>query len=269
MPGNVTSMSTTSPAPLLQATDLVADYGGPAVLRGIDLALTPGTAPVGVLGESGAGKSTLVGALRGQVKPRRGHVTFEGHAVSRLGRRETKRFRAAVRVVAQSGLDVDPRWSVERAVTSALADARKAGRTSGRTVDDLLDAVALEPRFASRTVGSLSGGEKQRLALALALATRPDVLLLDEPLTAVDPAMRGRIADRLAAETGEHGTAVLLVSHDIELVRRLCRSVHVLADGTFVASGPLADVLRPDDGAHPSVRGLAEAAPLVAQRAGR
>ncbi|MGC5167503.1 ABC transporter ATP-binding protein [Luteimicrobium sp. DT211] len=259
-------MSTTTPAPLLHATGLVADYGGPAVLRGIELALTPGTAPVGVLGESGAGKSTLVRALRGRVRPRGGHVTFEGRAVSRLGRRETKRFRAAVQVVAQGGLDTDPRWSVERALTSALTDARKAGRTSGRTVADLLDLVALEPRFAARTVGSLSGGEKQRLALALALATRPDVLLLDEPLTAVDPAMRGRIADRIAEEAAEHRTAVLLVSHDVELVRRLCASVHVLADGTFVASGPLADVLHPADDAHPAVRGLAAAAPQVAQR---
>jgi len=264
--GNVTAMSATPPAPLLHATGLVADYGGPAVLRGVDLALTPGAAPVGVLGESGAGKSTLVRALRGRVRPRSGHVTFEGRAVSRLGRRETRRFRAAVRVVAQSGLDADPRWSVERAVTSALADARKAGRTSGRTTRDLLDAVALEPRFEARTVGSLSGGEKQRLALALALATRPDVLLLDEPLTAVDPSMRGAVADRLAAEVAEHGTAVLLVSHDVELVRRLCGRVHVLADGTFVASGPLADVLRPAEDAHPAVRDLADAVPQVAQR---
>ncbi|MCK9792755.1 ATP-binding cassette domain-containing protein [Isoptericola sp. 4D.3] len=261
-------MSTTSPIPILRAADLVVGYGGPAILDGVDLALLPGAEPVGVVGESGAGKSTLVQALLGQIRIREGHVTYEGRTVAKLGRRDKKKFRAAVRTVAQNGLDVDLRWTVERAVSGALSDARKAGRASGRTVADLLDDVALEPHFAKRTVYSLSGGEKQRLALALALATRPGALLLDEPLTAVDPAMRGEIVRRLTDATRAEGTAVLLVSHDVELVGRLCPTVHVLADGRFVASGPLGDVLAAgtEDDAHPAVRGLAEAAPLAAQR---
>lgn len=261
-------MSATSPAPILRANGLVVGYGGPAILEGVDLELLPGAEPVGVVGESGAGKSTLVQALLGQIRIREGHVTFEGRTVAKLGRRDKKRFRAAVRTVAQNGLDVDLRWTVDRAVSGALTDARRAGRASGRTVADLLDDVALEPHFAKRTVYSLSGGEKQRLALALALATRPEALLLDEPLTAVDPAMRGEIVRRLTEATRTEGTAVLLVSHDVELVGRLCPTVHVLADGTFVTSGPLGDVLASGthDGAHPAVRGLADAAPLAAQR---
>ncbi|HWK91292.1 MAG TPA: ATP-binding cassette domain-containing protein, partial [Luteimicrobium sp.] len=127
-------MSSTSPAPILRATGLVVGYGGPAILEGIDLELLPGAEPVGVVGESGAGKSTLVQALLGQLRIREGHVTFEGRTVAKLGRRDKKKFRAAVRTVAQNGLDVDPRWTVERAVSGALTDARKAGRASGRTV---------------------------------------------------------------------------------------------------------------------------------------
>ncbi|MCA5895106.1 ATP-binding cassette domain-containing protein [Isoptericola sp. NEAU-Y5] len=257
-------MSTTSPAPILRATDLVVGYGGPAVLEGVDLELVAGGAPVGVVGESGAGKSTLVQALGGQIRIREGHVTFEGRTVSRLSRRDKKRFRAAVRTVAQNGLDVDPRWTVERAVAEALKDARKAGRTSGQTVADLLDDVALPHGFAPRTVHTLSGGEKQRLALALALATRPEALLLDEPLTAVDPAMRGEVVRRLTEVADEIGTAVLLVSHDVELVDRLCPTVHVMAEGMFVASGALRDVFA--EAAHPAVADLAENAPLAAQR---
>ena len=261
-------MSATSPSPILRATELVAGYGGPAVLRGVSLELSPGAEPVGILGESGAGKSTLVQALLGQVRPARGQVTFEGRTAPRRGRRDKKRFRAAVRTVAQQGLDTDPRWTVERALTGALTDARKAGRANGRTVAELLDDVALEARLASRTVHSLSGGEKQRLAHALALTTRPDVLLLDEPLTAVDPAMRGEVVRRLGDAAAEAGTAVLLVSHDLELDERLCPTVHVLADGTFVASGPLPEILggAGDDDAHVAVRDLATAAPLAAQR---
>jgi len=264
-------MSTTTTTPILRAAGLSAGYAGPDVVHGIDLDVVPGTEPVGIVGESGAGKSTVIRALVGLVKPTGGHVTFEGRTVTKLSRRDKKTFKAEVRRVSQDGLagiGIDPRWTVERTLSAALTDARKAGRASGRSVEELLADVALEPRLAPRTTHSLSGGEKQRVALAVALATRPRALLLDEPLTAVDPAMRGDVVRRLGDATRELGTAVLLVSHDLELVERLCPTVHVLAGGTFVASGPLRDVF---SGAapgsdHPAVRGLAEAAPLAVQR---
>ncbi|MFI2702331.1 ABC transporter ATP-binding protein [Cellulosimicrobium composti] len=263
-------MSTTA-TPILRATGLAAGYGGPDVVSGVDLDVTPGAAPVGIVGESGAGKSTIVRALVGLVRPTAGHVTYAGRPVTKLSRRDKKQFTADVRRVSQDGLagiGIDPRWTVDRTLAAALKDARKAGRPSGRSVQELLGDVALEPRYAPRTVHSLSGGEKQRVALAVALATRPRALLLDEPLTAVDPAMRGDVVRRLAGATAALGTAVLLVSHDLELVERLCPTVHVLADGTFVSSGPLRDVF---SGAapgsdHPAVRGLAQAAPLAVQR---
>ncbi|WP_426310902.1 ABC transporter ATP-binding protein [Cellulosimicrobium sp. E-16] len=263
-------MSTTT-TPILRATGLAAGYGGPDVVHGIDLDVVPGALPVGIVGESGAGKSTVVRALVGLVRPTAGHVTYAGRTVTKLSRRDKKQFTADVRRVSQDGLagiGIDPRWTVDRTLSAALKDARKAGRPSGRSVEDLLGDVALEPRYAPRTIHSLSGGEKQRVALAVALATRPRALLLDEPLTAVDPAMRGDVVRRLADATAELGTAVLLVSHDLELVERMCPSVHVLADGTFVAAGALRDVFAGTaPGAdHPAVRGLAEAAPLAVQR---
>ncbi len=258
-------MSTSPRTPILRAEGLAAGYGGPDVVRGVDLELAAGSPPVAIVGASGAGKSTIVSALVGQVRPTAGRVTWSGRTVTRVPLREKKRFRTQVRRVSQEGLTgVDPRWTVDRTVGAALTEARRAGAPSGSTVADLLSDVALEPRFASRTVGSLSGGARQRLALAVALATRPAVLLLDEPLTAVDPGMRGEVVRRLGDATAEVGTAVLLVSHDLELVGRLCPTVHVLADSTFVASGPLHDVLATS--VHPAVRDLAEAAPLAAQR---
>lgn len=252
-------------APVLRATDLWAGYAGPNVLRGVSLDLIPGSAPVGIVGPSGVGKSTIVRALRGSVKPTRGQVTFQGRTVSKLGRRDKKSFQALVRTVGQNGLLIrDPRATVERFVKEALSDARKAGRANGRPMEEILADVALEPRYIRRTVQSMSGGERQRLALALALTTRPQILLLDEPLTALDPAMRGDIVRRLSDVIAEQGTAVLLVSHDLELVERLCPSVHVLADGQFVASGSMRDVLAQAE--HPVVRDLAEAAPQAVQR---
>ncbi|WP_402462442.1 ABC transporter ATP-binding protein [Isoptericola aurantiacus] len=257
-------MSSTD-TPILRATGLAAGYGGRDVVHGIDLELTHGAPPVGIIGSSGAGKSTIVRALVGLVKPTQGHVTWSGRTVTRVGLRDKKAFRAQVRRVAQEGIaDVDPRSTVDRVLGKALTEARRAGTPNGSTVTELLADVALEGRFAPRQVGTLAGGEKQRVALALALATRPAALLLDEPLTAVDPAMRGEVVRRLGEATAAQGTAVLLVTHDLELVERLCPTVHVLADGTFVASGPLSAVLA--DAEHPAVRGLAEAAPQAAQR---
>lgn len=251
--------------PLLRVHDLWAGYGGQPVLRGISLDLAAGAAPIGVIGPSGAGKTTLAEVMLGRVKPLQGHATFGGKAVHRLSRGERKTFRSAVRHVSQYGVPTqDPRLTCERYLSGALSDARKAGRTHATSIPALLEFVALEPRYAGRTLMTLSGGERQRLALAHALATRPDALVLDEPLTAIDPGLRAEVLRRLGAVVAEAGIAVLLVSHDLESVERLCAEVHVLAEGTFVASGALADVLRAAQ--HPAVVDLAEAAPLTAQR---
>lgn len=250
---------------IIQARDLQVSYTGAPVLAGIDLTLVGHGAPIGVVGPSGAGKTTLVDALRGAVKPTAGSVTYHGRAVSKLGRKVSKEFTGAVRHVSQYGVPTqDPRLTVQRYLENALKDARRAGRTHSTTIEGLLTFVALDPSFAGRTLLTLSGGERQRLALARALATRPDLLLLDEPLTAIDPGLRATILRRLADLTRDLGIAVLLVSHDLEAVERLCQSVHVLAEGRFVASGPLREVLA--DASHPVVADLAAAAPYTAQR---
>ncbi len=251
---------------VLRADDLWAGYPGVHVLRGITLEVRGGDAPVGIVGPSGAGKTTLVRALQGQIRPSGGSVTFNGRPVHRLPRRDNKQFKATVRFTSQDSLTVtDPRLTVARSLGLALGEARKAGRTHGTSMNELLDAVALPPHFASRRLVTLSGGEKQRVALAAALATRPEILVLDEPLTAVDPQARANLSRRLALAMADLDTAVVLVSHDLELVERTCRQVHILDDGGFVASGVLGELLSDRD-QHPTVRDLAEAAPLAVQR---
>lgn len=251
---------------VLRADDLWAGYPGVNVLRGLSLEIQAGDAPVGIVGPSGAGKTTLVRALQGRIRPSQGAVTFNDRPVHRLPRRDTKQFKAAVRFTSQDSLTVtDPRLTVTRSLGLALGEARKAGRTHGTSINDLLDAVALPAQFASRRLVTLSGGEKQRVALAAALATRPEVLVLDEPLTAVDPQARMNLARRLARVMADLDTAVVLVSHDLELVERTCGHVHILDDGGFVAAGALGELLSGTD-QHPTVRDLAEAAPLAVQR---
>lgn len=250
---------------VLRTQDLWAGYPGAEVLRGIDLEITAGSPSIGIIGPSGVGKTTLVRALAGELRPTRGSVTIDDRPVHRLPRGQKKSFRAAVRFVSQDSLTVsDPRLTATRHLTIALGEARKAGRSHGTTVVELLDAVALPPAFATRRLVTLSGGEKQRVALATAVATRPEILVLDEPLTAVDPQARMDLVRRLTPLVSELGSTVVLVSHDLELVERTTESVHMLAEGTLVASGPLGELLARHD--HPAIRELAEAAPLAVQR---
>ncbi|WP_448062217.1 ABC transporter ATP-binding protein [Cellulomonas hominis] len=244
---------------ILSAQDVWAGYGSQPVLAGIDLTLQPGDA-LGIIGRSGVGKSTLVDVLLGTLKPTQGRVTFDSRAVARLSRKETKSFRTIVRVVHQNGMvGVDPRHTVDKVLSGALDDARRAGRATGRTTADVLDLVALEQRLSGRTVSSLSGGERQRVALARALSTRPDLLILDEPLTALDPALREQVTQTVTELVAREGVGVLVVSHDLRLVERLARSVHVLAEGRLVESGTLREVLAHPQ--HPDTKELAAALP--------
>lgn len=248
----------------LQVRDLHAGYDGTNILRGVSLTVTPGDAPVGILGESGSGKTTLLRAMAGVIKPSGGSVTWGSRATHRVGR-DKKLFNSAVRYIAQVDFTEQERSrSVDKIVSTGLSDARKAGRTAKVTVADLLEMVELPANITKRMVYTLSGGERQRLALARAFAARPEILLMDEPLTALDPATRGGVATNISEIAKQLGTAVVLVSHDLELVARMTSTAHLIADGVFVDSGPVFEMLA--SGTHPAVRDLATAAPLAVQR---
>ncbi|MCG2797522.1 MAG: ATP-binding cassette domain-containing protein [Cellulomonas sp.] len=239
------------------ARGVVAGYGGAAVLDGVDVTVGPGDA-IGLLGASGVGKSTLLAVLGGEIPATLGSVAFEGHRVFKPARRDRKMLRARLRTVHQNGLaGLDPTQSVERAVRGALDEARAAGRSTGRDTVSALELFGLPAAFAGRRIGTLSGGERQRLTLAIALAPRPDVVLLDEPLTAVDPQMRLELARLVAAVAADEGIGLLVASHDMALLDALTRSVHVLADGRLVEHGPLRTVLA--DPKHEATRELATA----------
>ncbi|MGP4978622.1 ABC transporter ATP-binding protein [Brachybacterium tyrofermentans] len=249
----------------LTATSLHAGYPGEPVLAGVDLSIAAGRPPQGLLGASGAGKTTLIGVLRGDMKPSSGQVTLDGRNVHKLRGKDHRTFRAAVRFVSQYAMTVvEPRETVSGRLDYASKVARKGGRTHAVSPAEMLETVGLGEHFLGRRMMTLSGGEKQRVALATALATRPEILILDEPLTAVDPGMRGEISSTLRDVIERLGIGVLIASHDIELLQRLCPQISFLGEGRILARGSLEEVLAHTE--HGEIRELAESAPQAVQR---
>ncbi|MFC7375133.1 ABC transporter ATP-binding protein [Brachybacterium sp. GCM10030268] len=231
----------------------------------MDLTISAGEAPLGLLGPSGAGKTTLIDVLRGELKPSAGDVTYQARSVGRLRGKDRKEFRAAVRFMSQYSMTIsDPRETVRARLQRAAKEARKGGRTHAVSPAEMLATVGLEDHVLDRALITLSGGERQRVALATALATRPEILVLDEPLTAVDPGMRGEIAASLTALIQRLGVGTLIASHDIELLQRMCPQVAFLGQRRILARGPLEEVLASTE--HEDIRDLAASVPQAIQR---
>jgi len=211
--------------PALEAVALEAAYGdGPPVLRGVTLRLEQGRV-YGLLGVSGAGKSTLARVLAGVLAPRAGALTGPAAAATRGPR--------PVQLVFQNpAAALDPR---RRVVDSVAEAAAAAGAARPREeADALLRAAGLDAAAARRHPHALSGGQRQDAALARTLAARPRVIVADEPAASLDPPSRLRLLASLEAACRERGAALLLISHDPELLRRCADRVGVLADGIIV-----------------------------------
>lgn len=211
-----------------------------AALDGVDLTLADRT--LGVVGCSGAGKSTLVRVALGLQRPDAGSVTWQGAPLprDRAGRRTWRR---SVQYVPQDpGGSLDPRHRVGRIVAEPLRRLRVPGNHRA-LVADALDRAGLDHRLIAQRAAHLSGGQAQRVAIARALATGARVIVADEPLSSLDPGLRDDLIAVLARLRAEQGLGLLLVSHDLDAVRRLCEHTAVLHDGRIVEEGPTADVL--------------------------
>ncbi|MGO1315773.1 MAG: ATP-binding cassette domain-containing protein [Cellulomonadaceae bacterium] len=252
----------------LSATGVVVRHGYVPVLDGLDLTIREGDPPTGLVGESATGKTTLARTLLGVLKPVAGSVTFDGRRLGRMGRREKRVMQAAVGSVRQNGLVSvkDERRSAAELLVAAFTRARRAGRETGLDPEAMLALVELEPDVAVRPPVQLSGGQRQRLALATALATRPSILILDEPVTAIDEHARRSVMGKVAAFAAEHGTGMLLISHDLPMLSQVTERVHVLAEGRIVESGPLRDLMTSPQ--HEVTRGLSAALPQAYLTAG-
>jgi peptide/nickel transport system ATP-binding protein len=217
---------------------------------------------LGVVGESGSGKSTLARLVLGLIAPDHGEVLLRGAPWSALPERQRRPLRGAVQHVPQDPLSsLDPRLSVRAALAEALDARRLSGRRRDPALAELLAEVGLGAELLDRRPAELSGGQRQRVAIARALAPRPAALVCDEPVSALDVRTQAQILALLARLQRERDLAILLISHDLAVVREVCDRVLVMRDGAVVESGLVEEVFA--DAQHPYTRALLTATPRV------
>ncbi|MDQ8046576.1 MAG: ATP-binding cassette domain-containing protein [Solirubrobacteraceae bacterium] len=251
--------------PLLEIEGLHVALGDTHALRGVDLHV--GRREIlGVIGETGSGKTTLVRSIVGLTNPTAGSIRLDGDELTGLGHgRRRRRFRRSGRVqlVFQDPLrSLDPALVVEDLVTEGLSIR---GRTTAQERRDAatraLALVGLDPSLLGRVPRDLSGGQRQRVSIARALVSDPELVLFDEPVSALDASSRGEVLRMLAGLRDELGAALLIISHDLTSMVGVVDRVAVLYEGVVVESGLTDEVL--SDPQHEYTRLLLAAAPAT------
>jgi peptide/nickel transport system ATP-binding protein len=217
----------------------------------------------GLVGESGCGKSTLARLIAGLGRPDAGSIMFGGVDLARLSGRELRSRRAGIQLMFQDAYgSLDPRMRAETIVREPLLihnSGRK--RSQRRTVARFLDEVGLPPDTADRYARQLSGGQRQRLALARALILQPQLIIADEPVSALDVSVQAQILNLMRKLQRQYGLSYLFISHDLSVVRYMAEVIGVMYLGKLVEVGPVHEVS--GSPAHPYTRGLLDAIPGV------
>ena len=232
--------------PVLSVQGVSKSYRGPdgrdrTVVDDVSFDLHAGET-LGIVGESGSGKSTTAWMSLALTRPTTGTVLLDGLPWSELPERTRRARRRGISVVHQDSLgSFDPRWTAGRIIADALpADVPRSDRA--RRVGELLDSVGLAPEHAARHPLSLSGGQRQRVSIARALATDPEILVLDEPVSALDVSIQAQVLDLLGDLQQALGTAYLFISHDLGVIHHISDRVLVMQGGRIVESGSADEV---------------------------
>ncbi len=216
---------------------------------------------LGLVGESGCGKSTTARLLLRLEEPTAGEVLYRGRPLSEMTGDELRRFRRRAQMIFQDPFgSLNPRLTVGGALREALeVHGIAGGRAADRRVGELLERVGLEPRDAGRHPHEFSGGQRQRIGLARALSVEPEILVADEPVSALDVSVQAQILNLLADLREELGLTVLFIAHDLAVVRHVADRLAVMYLGRIVESGPAEAVY--EEPLHPYTRSLLAAVP--------
>ncbi|WP_296137441.1 ABC transporter ATP-binding protein [uncultured Tessaracoccus sp.] len=247
--------------PVTKGRILRREVGRTVAVRGVDLELWPGETH-GLVGESGSGKTSTFMEIMGLREPEAGTVELLGHRVdAHLGREERRRLSAEVQLVMQ---DVGSSLSPKLTIFDVLAEPLQAhgwpkARIEAR-VEELLGLVGLDASVLDRFPSAFSGGQRQRIAIARALALDPRVVVLDEPVSALDMSVQADVLNLLVRLQEQLGIAMLVIAHDLAVVRHLSDRVSVMYLGTIVETAPADELF--DEPLHPYTQALLSASPV-------
>jgi oligopeptide transport system ATP-binding protein len=259
---------------ILQVKDLVKYYpvtqgviykrtiGQIKAVDGVSFNLTPGET-LGVVGESGCGKSTLARVLMNLEKPTSGTVLYKGEDIFKLGRHDMRRLRRNIQLVMQDPYtSLNPRMTVGDIIGEPFEIHREVApkRDRQKKVQDLLDVVGLNPEHINRYPHQFSGGQRQRIGIARALALNPEVIICDEPVSALDVSIQAQVMNLLEKLQGEFGLSYVFIAHDLSVIRHLADRVAVMYLGKIAEIGTEDEIYeRPT---HPYTQALLSAVPV-------
>jgi peptide/nickel transport system ATP-binding protein len=253
-----------SNVPLLSLRGLTRHFGkAPELVRaveGVSFEVARGEV-LGLVGESGSGKSTIGRLALRLIEPTSGSIEFNGEDITATPERRLKPFRRQAQMVFQDPYaSLNPRLKVRAIIGEALdAHGLARGEARERRIGELLGIVGLQPSHMSRYPHEFSGGQRQRIGIARALAVEPDLIVADEPVSALDVSVQAQVLNLMQDLRRRFALSMLFISHDLDVIELMCDRIAVLYLGRIMEIGPTAEIVRRSR--HPYTRALIAASP--------